>query len=229
METTSGMAAFMTFARTSNSSDFQIGAGDNSQGHNSMSKNRLSFNEYEALVEQSPILIWRSNTDALCDYFNERWLSFRGRSMEQEHGNGWAEGIHPDDYDECLRVFLDGFGKREIFEMEYRLLRHDGVYRWIFDRGVPYYHDNAEFAGYIGSCVDVTDRVEAQERLRIKLEEEIRVLSGVIPICSYCHKIRNDKEIWQQLESYITEHSEALFSHGVCPECFAELFGRNKA
>lgn len=185
-----------------------------------MSSIILSLPEYQSLVEQAPILIWRANTDALCDYFNERWLAFRGRTQEQEYGNGWAEGVHPDDFDRCLKIFLDNFNSREAFEMEYRLLRYDGVYRWIFDRGVPFHNDNGEFAGYIGSCIDVTDRVDAQEALRLKLEKEINVLKGIIPICSYCKKIRDDKESWQQLEAYITEHSEALFSHGICPTCY---------
>lgn len=184
-----------------------------------MGKPRLTLQEYEALIEQSPILSWRANTDALCDYFNDRWLSFRGRSMEEEYGNGWAEGVHPDDFDRCLKIYLDAFNAREIFEMEYRLKRYDGEYRWIFDRGVPFQNKHGEFAGYIGSCIDVTDRVDAQEALRRRLEEEIKTLKGIIPICAYCHKIRNDSEIWQQMESYISEHSEALFSHGICPKC----------
>jgi len=187
-----------------------------------MDGNLLSLQEYQALVEQSPILIWRANTDALCNYFNERWLAFRGRTLEQEYGNGWAEGVHADDFDRCLQIYLDSFNKREIFEMEYRLMRNDGVYRWIFDRGVPYYSENGEFAGYIGSCIDVTERVDAQEALRLKLEHELRVLKGIIPICMYCKKIRDDKESWQQLEAYITEHSEALFSHGICPSCYEQ-------
>jgi PAS domain S-box-containing protein len=188
-----------------------------------MSEPRLTLQEYEALVEQSPILIWRANTDALCNYFNERWLSFRGRTMEQEYGNGWAEGVHPDDFDRCLKIYLDNFTGRNVFEMEYRLLRHDGVYRWIFDRGVPFYNDDGDFAGFIGSCIDVTDRVEAQEALRLNLENQIKQLKGIIPICSYCKKVRDDKESWQQLEAYISEHSDALFSHGVCPACYDEV------
>jgi len=185
-----------------------------------MPTQKLSLQEYEALVEQSPIFIWRARTDALCDYFNERWLEFRGRTMEQEYGNGWADGVHPDDFNRCLKIYLDNFKNRNVFEMEYRLLRYDGVYRWVFDRGVPFYDDDNQFAGYIGSCIDVTDRVEAQETLNAKLENEIKVLKGVIPICSCCHKIRDDKEIWQRMETYISRHSEALFSHGLCPECF---------
>jgi PAS domain S-box-containing protein len=185
-----------------------------------MSNERLTLPEYEALVEQSPILIWRANTDALCDYFNDRWLSFRGRTMEQEYGNGWAEGVHPDDFDRCLKIYLDNFHNQVAFEMEYRLKRHDGVYRWIFDRGVPYNDDNGCFAGFIGSCIDVTDRVDAQEALRRNLENQIKQLRGIIPICSYCKKIRTDEESWQQLETYISEHSGALFSHSMCPTCF---------
>jgi len=180
---------------------------------------RLSLQEYETLVEKSPILIWRANTDALCDYFNDRWLLFRGRTMDEEYGNGWVEGVHPDDFDRCLKIYLDNFAARNIFEMEYRLMRHDGEYRWIFDRGVPFNDDSGAFAGYIGSCTDVTERVAAQEALKAKLEHEIRVLTGVIPICGYCKKIRDDKEIWQQLETYISTHTDALFSHGVCPSC----------
>lgn len=179
----------------------------------------LTLSEYQALIEQAPILIWRANKESLCDYFNERWLAFRGRTMEQEYGNGWAEGVHPDDFDRCLKIFMDGFNNREIFEMEYRLMRYDGVYRWIFDRGVPFYEDNGEFAGYIGSCIDVTERVEAQIALKFKLEEELRVLKGIIPICMYCKEIRDDRGSWKQLEEYITEHSEAQFSHGICDKC----------
>lgn len=184
----------------------------------------LTISEYQALIEQAPILIWRANTDGLCDYFNDRWLAFRGRTMEQEYGNGWAEGVHPEDFDRCLKIFLDSFNKREVFEMEYRLIRHDGVYRWIFDRGVPFQKDNGGFAGYIGSCIDVTQRVEAQEALKFKLEEELRVLKGIIPICMHCKEIRDDKGSWNQLEKYISEHSEAQFSHGICDKCLEKHY-----
>lgn len=184
----------------------------------------LSSAEYHALVEQAPILIWRANKEALCDYFNDRWLAFRGRTMEQEYGNGWAEGVHPDDFERCLKIFLDGFHKHEIFEMKYRLLRFDGAYRWLFDRGVHYYEDNGDFAGYIGSCIDVHEQVEAQEALQAKLEEELRMLKGIIPICMHCKEIRDDKGSWNQLEKYISEHSEAQFSHGICEKCLEKHY-----
>jgi PAS domain S-box-containing protein len=123
----------------------------------------LTATEYRLLVSHSPVMIWRAGLDASCDYFNETWLAFTGRTLEQEMGNGWAEGVHPDDLDRCVSHYLDHFQRRASFEMEYRLRRHDGVYRWIFDRGVPFTDDQGEFAGFIGSCVDVDERRKAQE------------------------------------------------------------------
>jgi PAS domain S-box-containing protein len=180
---------------------------------------RLSFEEYRLLVEKAPIMIWRASLTMECDYFNGMWLQFTGRTMEQEMGNGWAKGVHPDDFEKCLNIYTDHFGRKEIFEMEYRLRRFDGVYRWIFDRGTPYCDTEGNFMGYIGSCIDVTERIEAQNALVKAQEVEVKKLRGFLPICAYCKKIRNDKNYWEQIESYICSHSEALFSHGICPDC----------
>jgi two-component system, OmpR family, sensor histidine kinase VicK len=123
----------------------------------------LTFEEYRLLVRHSPVMIWRSGLDAKCDYFNKTWLEFTGRAIDQEMGDGWAEGVHPDDLERCVSHYLEHFQRREPFEMEYRLRRHDGVYRWIFDRGVPFTDDDGTFAGFIGSCVDVDERRRAQD------------------------------------------------------------------
>jgi PAS domain S-box-containing protein len=123
----------------------------------------LTHEEYRLLVENSPVMIWRAGLDAKCNYFNGPWLAFTGRALEQEMGDGWAEGVHPDDFDQCVAHYLDHFHRQQPFEMEYRLRRHDGVYRWIFDRGVPFGDETAAFAGFIGSCVDVDERRKAQE------------------------------------------------------------------
>ena len=123
----------------------------------------LSLSEYKAIVEFSPNMIWRSGTDAKCNYFNETWLKFTGKTMEDEVGIGWTKGVHPEDFDACIKTYLENFGQREAFEMEYRLKRFDGQPRWINDRGVPFYDGNGVFAGYIGSCIDVTENIEGRK------------------------------------------------------------------
>ena len=179
----------------------------------------LSLPEYALLVEQAPILIWRAGTDSLCNYFNERWLAFTGRTLAQEVGNGWAEGVHPEDLQRCVDHYLEHFRRHETFEMEYRLRRHDGAWRWIFDRGVAAFDASGEFLGFVGSCIDVTERVEAQEALAKARERQIQTLHGLLPICMMCKKIKNDEGYWEVLERYISDHSAADFSHGICPSC----------
>lgn len=189
---------------------------------------KLSFEEYRLLTEQAPILIWRAGTDAKCDYFNERWLAFTGRTMAQEMGDGWAEGVHPDDLERCVKYYLDHFGAREAFEMDYRLRRHDGAYRWIFDRGAPFYLPGGEFGGFIGSCIDITERKTAQDALKIARERELANLRGLLPICSGCKKIKDGKGYWESVEKYVAEHAEVDFSHSLCPECMARLYPEHK-
>nr|WP_320145490.1 sensor domain-containing diguanylate cyclase [uncultured Anaeromusa sp.] len=122
----------------------------------------LDYQQYRLIVESSPNMIWRAGTDKLCNYFNETWLQFTGRTMEQELGNGWLSNVHPDDIESCATIYYAAFDLRQRFEMDYRLRRHDGEYRWINDRGVPYYA-NGTFEGYIGSCMDVTEKFEGQK------------------------------------------------------------------
>jgi two-component system CheB/CheR fusion protein len=133
----------------------------------------LTYEEYRLLVRHSPVMIWRAGLDARCDYFNQTWLKFTGRTLEQEMGDGWAEGVHPDDLQRCVDYYLDHFHRREAFEMEYRLRRHDGVYRWIFDRGIPFTDDTGAFGGFIGSCVDVDDRRKAQDARQQHDQEQL--------------------------------------------------------
>ena len=103
-----------------------------------------------------------SGTDKLCTFFNKAWLNFTGRSLEQEIGEGWAQGIHPGDLSRCLATYSKSFDERKPFEMEYRLRRNDGEYRWLTDYGVPRYDGGKDFAGYIGTCIDLTDRRRAE-------------------------------------------------------------------
>ena len=126
---------------------------------------RESEERFRLVANAAPVLIWMSGVDKLCTYFNQGWLEFTGRSFEAELGSGWTQGIHPDDVEKCLDTYTKAFDRREPFQMEYRLRRHDGEYRWIYDQGVPRFNADASFAGYIGSCIDVTERKLAAEAL----------------------------------------------------------------
>ena len=180
---------------------------------------QLSSSDYRIVVEQAPIMVWRANTEALCDYFNERWLQFTGRSLDQEIGNGWAAGVHPDDLAQCLDTYRNAFALREAFEMEYRLRRYDGEYRWILDRGGPVNDADGNFVGYIGSCIDVTDRINAQAALAHAHHVGLTVLSALLPMCAWCRKIQNDDGAWVPIEAYLNQHTDAKVTHGICPDC----------
>jgi two-component system sensor kinase FixL len=132
---------------------------------------RESEARFRAIADAAPVMIWMSGTDKLCNFFNRGWLDFTGRRLEQELGNGWAEGVHPDDLAGCLKNYTESFDARRPFILEYRLRRHDGEYRWISDNGVPRYDSGRNFLGYIGSCVDLTARKQAEaEALRQRAE-----------------------------------------------------------
>ena len=124
-----------------------------------------SEERFRLVATTAPVLIWMSGPDKLCTYFNQPWLTFTGRSNHQELGIGWAEGVHPEDLEPCLETYNQAFDRHEPFEREYRLRRHDGEYRWIFDYGVPRFNANGSFAGYIGSASDLTEQRLAQEAL----------------------------------------------------------------
>ncbi|OQA34819.1 MAG: Cyclic di-GMP phosphodiesterase Gmr [Betaproteobacteria bacterium ADurb.Bin341] len=132
-----------------------------------------SEQRYRTLADTGQALVWASGTDKLCNYFNRIWLEFTGRSLEQELGNGWAEGVHPDDYQRCLDTYVAAFDQREQFSIEYRLRRHDGEYRWIQDDGCPRYDSQGEFIGYIGHCLDITERKLMEQEL-IASEQRFR-------------------------------------------------------
>ena len=137
---------------------------------------RESEQRYQAVTDASPVMIWMSGTDKLCYYFNKGWLSFVGRTLQQEAGNGWTENVHPDDFERCLQHYVSNFDAQRPFEMEYRLRHHSGQYRWIFDRGVPRYKPDGTFEGYVGGCLDIHDRKEGAEKARIA-DETLRLMT----------------------------------------------------
>ena len=134
---------------------------------------------YLGILEEFPALIWRANTEKLCDYFNTTWLQFTGRTMEQEYGYGWAEGVHPDDLDRCVEIYNLNFDQRKSFSMEYRLKNANQEYHWILDIGRPYYDLDGTFLGYIGSCYDITEQKNTQEKLET-IQSEMKVIVQAI-------------------------------------------------
>jgi PAS domain S-box-containing protein len=126
---------------------------------------RESEERFRLVANTAPVLIWMSGPDKLCNYVNQPWLEFTGRPLESELGNGWSEGVHPEDLKGCLDTYARAFDLHESFKMQYRMRRHDGEYRWLLDIGVPRFNPDGSFVGYIGSCMDVTDRKQAEEAM----------------------------------------------------------------
>ena len=127
------------------------------------------------VMDVAPVMIWVSNTDKQCVWFNRPWLNFTGRDIGEELGDGWLEGVHPEDSDRCLQTYISHFDARKEFRMEYRLRRHDRAYRWIDDTGIPRYARDGSFLGYIGSCTDIHEHRETQSELRRHLLEVDRL------------------------------------------------------
>ena len=141
---------------------------------------RESEERFRTMADAAPVMIWASDADKLCTFFNRIWLEFTGRRVEEELGNGWADGVHPDDFERCYATYCSAFDERRSFEMEYRLRRADGEYRWVLDRGVPR-SSGGVFAGYIGSCTDITDLKQSHDRMLAaqKLESLAVMAAGV--------------------------------------------------
>lgn len=154
-----------------------------------------------------------ARTDKLCNYFNKSWLDFVGRTFEQEAGNGWTENVHREDFDRCLKIYVESFDARRSFEMEYRLRHHSGQYRWILDHGVPRYDPDGTFEGYVGGCLDIHDRKQAAEQVQIAAEalresqERLRLAQHVGTIGTFEWNIQTNIIRW-------TPELEAIYGLG---------------
>ena len=140
---------------------------------------RESDLRFRSVADAAPVLIWSSGVDRLRDYFNQSWLYFTGRAADQELGEGWVRGLHPLDRERCLAAYREAFDARSDFEIEYRLLHRDDSYRWVLERGVPRYTPDGIFAGYAGSCIDITERktVEAERERLLNGQVALRELA----------------------------------------------------
>ena len=142
-------------------------------------ESQLAEEHFREILDTAPIMIWLSGTDAMCTFFNRCWLEFRGRRMEEEMGNGWTEGLHPDDRDLCVETYLKAFSARQPFRVQYRLQKANGDYSWVEENGTPRFQNGA-FIGFMGTGIDVSDR-----RRRAFTPDEQSVRHGV-----FAHRTR---------------------------------------
>ena len=181
---------------------------------------------FHALADFAPVMIWMSRRDKLCDWFNKSWLTFTGRTLEQEWGNGWTEGVHRDDIEQYLEIYTKYFDARESFSVDYRLRRHDGAYRWILVNGAPQFDCNGTFNGFIGSCIDIHERKLYELELADKsesLNDEKKVIQNYSD---------TQKQLYETILSatpdfiYIFEFSEPEHRFAYANEGLLKMFGR---
>ena len=178
----------------------------------SLSESEARFNK---MADAAPVMMWMSDPEKLCTFFNKAWLEFTGRQMSQELGNGWAESVHADDLEECLQTYVKAFDEREPFVRQYRLRDSRGQYRWVTDNGVPRYGPKRNFRGYIGACVDITDLLEKERSLR-EVEDRITLAAEVAQLGIWELETQSGK-FW------VSDNGRRLF--GFAPE--AELTYEN--
>ena len=165
---------------------------------------RESEERFRNIANATPVMIWLAGLDTLCYWFNAGWLAFTGRTLAQESGNGWTEGVHPDDFHRCLDIYVRHFERRQPFQMEYRLRHHSGEYRWILDSGTPRFDAGGEFLGFIGSCVDAHEVRTAKNQLA--------ALSDAIPGVVY-QCVTGDARTHRFV--YVSQGIEALYGISV--------------
>src|SRR3954453_16124762 len=117
-----------------------------------------SNSRFWRLADAAPMMVWLSGEEGMCTFFNRAWLEFRGRRLEEELGNRWLEGVHPEDRDLCLETYLKCFSTRQPFRTQYRLQRHGGQFRWIETAGNPWVETGGAFGGFMGAAHDIDDR-----------------------------------------------------------------------
>jgi PAS domain S-box-containing protein len=150
-----------------------------------------SEENFRTMADATPVLIWQADRDAICFWFNQVWLDFVGRSLEEEVGEGWLVGVHPEDIEHCFDIYHINYTLRLPFKMEYRLKHHSGDYRWILDTGIPRFNALGNFDGYIGSCIDISEFKHTQQIMNeAKEAAEVLAQSKTDFLANMSHEIR---------------------------------------
>jgi PAS domain S-box-containing protein len=150
-----------------------------------------SEENFRTMADATPVLIWQADRDAICFWFNQVWLDFVGRSLEEEVGEGWLDGVHPEDIEHCFDIYHINFNLRLPIRMEYRLKHHSGDYRWILDTGIPRFNALGDFDGYIGSCIDISEFKHTQKLMNeAKEAAEVLAQSKTDFLANMSHEIR---------------------------------------
>ena len=175
---------------------------------------RESEQRFRTTANAAPVLIWMSGPDKRCTWFNQRWLDFVGRDIEQEIGDGWCDNLHPADFDRALDTYHAAFDARRSYEMEYRLQRDDGAWRWLLERGTPHLGPTGEFVGYIGTCIDITEHRETVEQLR-ENRARFKTLTESLPQMIWtCLRDGHTDYLSRQWLDYTGRSEAQQFGHG---------------
>ncbi|AFY56369.1 PAS domain S-box [Rivularia sp. PCC 7116] len=177
---------------------------------------RESEERFRIMADTAPVMIWMSGCDKLYHYFNAKWLEFTGKTLEHELGNGWTQGVHPDDRQRCIEIYVNSFDARQAFSMEYRLQNKHGEYRWVLDKGTPRFDADENFVGYIGSCIDITERKQAEEKIAqqavlLDVATDAILLRSVAGEILYCNQSAERMYGWTADEAVGKKADELLY------------------